>query len=219
MKKNTKTAIWILVFVAVIGLLIFINPIKNTYFDVSETCNLGSWGISSYDAVHNSLVINYDLQAAYPGCMGIGNLSKDGIPVLNTQQLCEQFGFTWRSPDQVPNGGYPCYMAFGNTNWIQGKDIVASGSCTHTRPYLNPSPDGFTPTFDGITMTFPNLKRQGDDDVHCSGTFTILSIQRDSSLNLSPIGTTQSSNTELYIALGVLAVLIVLIVLYFRRKK
>ncbi len=139
--------------------------------------NLGNWDVASYDNSGKLIISLGTFTVNSQGSLGAYNVNRRGISVIQNKKDCEMFGFTWRLLDQTPEDGSQCFLQ--NEKWFEGKTYTSSVSCTHTKcGYINGLDFGqcshsIIPSFDGIDVAFPEMKRGLDDSASCSGDLTI----------------------------------------------
>lgn len=178
MKKNNKVFYWTLGIILGILIILF----GASFLSVTGTsCNLGSWSVSSYDTVKNSLTLSWEVNPlTSSGCVGTYSVANRGVPTFQNQPaLCKQFGFTYLDS---PNGdGNNCVLESGNWNqFLQNKSFTDGGSCTHICSHRNGNCywgdnviGGNAGTFDGYVFNVGEPRINGDDIPSCKGSVVI----------------------------------------------
>lgn len=169
-KKNQRNLVIAVILIVISG---YFLTTTFTVFNTQE--NLGRWNIKYYDSSSKTAKIYIDMNVPYSGGLGVQNIYRLGTPAFTNKIDCESFGFNWKeNPEDVLENGYRCVLR--DENWLEDKTYVSNIRCSHTRP-IGASDTVFDSDnplyFDGLVIRFRNLKRQGDDEVKCTGTITI----------------------------------------------
>lgn len=158
-----------------------------TLNSITNTCNLGSWSVQSYDTSSGTInIVGSISQVSNAGCLGTPNYNgASGVfDNINDPQTCQiLFGSSGRWDS---NFGV-CYIE--NTDYLNGKDISYSGQCFYTCKdtggcllvsdpnHLNYQQSGIyyseSNNFDGSRMNFQERFPASKMTRTCSETVTI----------------------------------------------